>query len=260
MREFKGVEGWVRRHFVIYKVIRKSAPFLCRFITLEDGFDFLQSIQPKSSKFSVLDIGANDGTSIRMIQQYMPDSQIIAFDPVTKPTFDISDIDFRDFALGSKPGGFDIHTPTVKGYRLTQYSSFDRIKLVNQITHDLGVPANEVLIESKFVKIIDLDSLDLCPHFMKIDVEGFELEVLEGASSTIAKFEPVILIEIQSEATFGAISEFLGELGYFSIFANPRKNLNFQDFKKNKCETYDPNFNNYIWVSGSGSPSWGFKA
>ena len=37
------------------------------------------------------------------------------------------------------------------------------------------------------------------PSAMKIDVEGAELEVLEGAADTVAKHRPVILIEVPSE-------------------------------------------------------------
>jgi FkbM family methyltransferase len=260
VREFKGVEGWVRKHFIIYKVIRKSAPFLCRFITLEEGFDFLGYIKPLSSSFFALDIGANDGTSIRMIQQYLPEVKIVAFDPVTKPNFDISSIDFRDYALGAKPGGFEIHTPTVKGYRLTQYSSFEREKLINQITHDLGITEKEVSIESKFVRVTDLDSLELTPFFIKIDVEGFELEVLEGAKETIGAHLPIILIEIQSRATFQKVQSYLGNLGYISVFVDPKSNLTSAKFEENLCDSYNPRFNNYVWVSRSTSPTWAFNA
>jgi hypothetical protein len=137
VREFKGVEGWIRKHLTIYKLMRKSAPFFCKFMILEEGFDFLGSIKPKSSDFFALDVGANDGTSIRMIRQFLPNSKIIAFDPVTKPKFEISNVDFHNLALGSKSGSFEIFTPSVKGYRLTQYSSFEQAKLLDQITHDL---------------------------------------------------------------------------------------------------------------------------
>jgi FkbM family methyltransferase len=46
-------------------------------------------------------------------------------------------------------------------------------------------------------KSLTIDSLELerC-DFIKIDVEGFELKVLEGAEETIKKFRPKMLIEI----------------------------------------------------------------
>jgi FkbM family methyltransferase len=240
-------------------VIRRSAPFLCKFITLEDGFDFLARIRPSSWEFSALDIGANDGTSIRMIRQYMPDSKIVAFDPVTQPKFDLSGIEFHAYALGSKPDEFDIFTPTIKGYRLTQYSSFEKEKLINQITHDLGVTEEEVLFDSKHVKVVDLDSLGLSPFFMKIDVEGFEIEVLEGAIATIRNYMPVILIEIQSDRTYQRVKDFLGNLGYIAVLVNPKRNLSSARHRNNLCEEYDPSYNNYVWISGEKSPTWAFK-
>lgn len=36
-------------------------------------------------------------------------------------------------------------------------------------------------------------------HFIKIDTEGFEIDVLRGAERTIAKFHPVICIELSAE-------------------------------------------------------------
>ncbi len=260
MREFKGLEGWIRRHFSIYRIVRKSAPFLCRFVTLEEGFDFLGSIKPLSDKYLALDIGANDGTSIRMIKQYIPTAKIVAFDPVTRPNFDITGIDFREFALGSKPGSFEIFTPIVKSHRLTQYSSFQKAKMLNQLVHDLGILENEVMVDIKSVEVVELDSLELEVFFMKIDVEGFELDVLEGARSTIANFLPVILIEIQSASTFEKVKVFLGELGYFSVLVEPKSNLNSKRIQNNRFDTYNPKFNNYVWVTALEAPSWTFRS
>ena len=45
------------------------------------------------------------------------------------------------------------------------------------------------------VMITTLDSLDLKPDFIKIDVQGFELHVLKGGRKTIKKYKPVMCIE-----------------------------------------------------------------
>lgn len=47
------------------------------------------------------------------------------------------------------------------------------------------------------VSVETLDSLNLpAPHFIKIDVEGYEWEVLQGAKETIKKNRPICFIEI----------------------------------------------------------------
>ncbi len=49
------------------------------------------------------------------------------------------------------------------------------------------------------IKIVALDSLELPQlNFFKIDVEGVEGQVLDGAMATISKYRPIILLEINS--------------------------------------------------------------
>ena len=61
------------------------------------------------------------------------------------------------------------------------------------------------------VKIVPLDSVVSSRRitFIKIDVEGFELPVLRGASATIERDRPTILFEKRSEAR-----DFLTTRGY----------------------------------------------
>lgn len=45
------------------------------------------------------------------------------------------------------------------------------------------------------VQVIAVDSLKLSPGFIKIDVEGMELQVLKGARGTLLKNRPTVIIE-----------------------------------------------------------------
>ena len=50
------------------------------------------------------------------------------------------------------------------------------------------------------VEVITIDSLKLTKcDFIKIDVEGYELDVLKGAKKTISTYKPVLVIEINTE-------------------------------------------------------------
>ena len=55
--------------------------------------------------------------------------------------------------------------------------------------------ANKLKIEKITVEIKTLDSFQLKPEFIKIDVEGFEYQVLLGSEETIKKNRPILLIE-----------------------------------------------------------------
>ena len=68
------------------------------------------------------------------------------------------------------------------------------------------------------VKCRTLDSiveeLNLEPDFVKIDVEGFEHIVLRGASRTLSKFHPRIVLEANLGDPGTAMSEILSKYGY----------------------------------------------
>ena len=49
---------------------------------------------------------------------------------------------------------------------------------------------------------------------LKIDVEGFEFEVIQGAENTIRSLKPRIILETHSKELRRKCNEFLNELGY----------------------------------------------
>ena len=69
--------------------------------------------------------------------------------------------------------------------------------------------------EGEPVEVITIDSLDLpgC-DFFKIDVEGMELQVLQGAEKTIQKYRPIIYTEADRKDKKAALFSYLRSLGY----------------------------------------------
>lgn len=71
--------------------------------------------------------------------------------------------------------------------------------------------------EKKCEKVdqLTIDSLHLnsC-HLMKIDVEGMEMDVLQGGRESIIKFHPILFIEIHGENLSSRIIPFLTKLNY----------------------------------------------
>ncbi len=56
------------------------------------------------------------------------------------------------------------------------------------------------VVNGSEVRMMPLDDYKLSPDFIKIDVEGCELKVLKGATRTIKKYRPKMIIEINREA------------------------------------------------------------
>ncbi|MBP5982967.1 MAG: FkbM family methyltransferase [Fluviicola sp.] len=73
-------------------------------------------------------------------------------------------------------------------------------------------------------RLDDLFSQDSPVHLVKIDVEGFELEVLKGGVAWFKTQQPVFIIEVSTQrsnqegATPESIMSFVAELGNYSFF------------------------------------------
>ena len=142
---------------------------------------------------NMIDVGANIGTFSFMMSKYISEnSHIYAFEPVYSEIFamnvkqnDLEDkIKMYPIGLSDKNEKFEggkIDFSKTANYGFTQ---IDNLKKANDST--------EMIIE-----VVKLDDLNIDNvSFIKIDVEGSERKVLDGAINTIFKNTPTILIEI----------------------------------------------------------------
>ena len=128
------------------------------------------------SKSSIFDAGANLGIFSIYVAVKYPDSIIYAFEP-TPTTFSAlkenvkyyPNIKVFNYALGEAEGNSSIIVMPNSGS--------------NHIGEG-GIP----------VKIKTIDSTNFKIDFLKIDVEGYEANVLNGAKETIRKYKPVIVM------------------------------------------------------------------
>jgi FkbM family methyltransferase len=70
----------------------------------------------------------------------------------------------------------------------------------------------ELIQESIVIKT--LDSFNLSPNLIKIDTQGYEMNVLQGAVNTILKSKPVLLIECEYKKNIREVNNFLLQFGY----------------------------------------------
>jgi FkbM family methyltransferase len=75
--------------------------------------------------------------------------------------------------------------------------------------------AVKITTVDKIVAFEGLDRLDV----IKIDAEGFELEVLRGSKDSVTKFAPIILCEILDKEALKEVQEEVSRLGYGSAIA-----------------------------------------
>lgn len=67
---------------------------------------------------------------------------------------------------------------------------------------------------SEIVKVSTLDSFNLSPDLIKIDTQGYELEVLQGSIKTIERSSPVIITEAENWSERILLARFFTKLNY----------------------------------------------
>ena len=147
-----------------------------------------------------IDVGANIGCTSILFGELA--EQVISFEP-SPTTFNLlqknikksglQNITLLNYALGSnhsaseityaksnRSGGFISNKTTISTGHITEKIKIDKL---DDIINDLNI----VKLDREECRGVD---------FIKIDVEGFEKEVIEGARKTINKFKPIIVLEL----------------------------------------------------------------
>ena len=205
-------------------------------------------------KKNSLDVGAFKGIYTYWMQKYS--KHVYAFEPNPYSYNEIhraltGNVTLYNSALSNKSGRGELKLPIRVGKTLSNYNE----------KYEMGLGTlNERPDSNKFeifnVETITIDDLDLNSlGFIKIDVEGHELEVLKGAKETIKKYKPNMIIEIEEQHSKNPIQFSLnqimnlGYVGYFIVRKN-KKIINIKNFEreKNHILGHAEYINNFIFL------------
>lgn len=140
-----------------------------------------------SERANCIDVGANVGHILAQMVAAAPRGRHIAYEPLPELCGDLRrrfpSVDVRQVAASDRRGRASFQhvrsRPAYSGLRRRDY------------------PGNEEIHEIE-VDIEDIDSSlpdGYIPSLIKIDVEGGERQVLEGAIKTIARHRPIVVFE-----------------------------------------------------------------
>lgn len=192
-------------------------------------------------KHTIIDVGANVGSVVLNLARVAPDANIFGFEPDTsnflRAQRNLQLNGSRNITLLRKGLG-----ETASTHRL--YNVNTNNPGMNRILPEAALPLGdslsfddiEVIRLDDFVAENGLKSIEL----IKIDVEGFEQRVLEGARKSLKEFSPSLFIELDDEylkeqtASAASVVGFLEEFGY-EIRKADGGELITRDYSFDKC-------------------------
>lgn len=179
----------------------------------EKEIAFLPFIVPRSR--AAVDVGANHGLYAAALATLVP--RCIAVEPNAYLANQLvrslpKNCEVHQLALSNKHGEALLRIPTIDGRENCDRATLASANLLGH-SEERSVP----------VSLVTLDSLvnDLRVGFIKIDVEGYEEEVLQGGAQTLQRDKPNLLIEIEERHCPGAIQRvraLLEGFGYKMMF------------------------------------------
>ncbi|MDI9640660.1 FkbM family methyltransferase [Geitlerinema splendidum] len=193
-------------------------------IPFEKDFNAL-SLFPESENFVFLDVGANRGQSTDAILMTTHKGQIHMFEPnpwmcdcIEKLYGNHPRVKIHKFGLGNTATEELLYVPFYKKWMFDGLASFNYQEASEWLKNRMYNYQEELLTIEQFkCHIRQLDELKLAPFFIKIDVQGYEFQALQGGETTIRTHQPVLLIESPSKR----IIDYLKSFGY-QIYAFKR--------------------------------------
>jgi FkbM family methyltransferase len=161
-----------------------------------------------------IDVGANDGSYVHYLRRHA--RRVIAFEPMPSLADALRakfrhGVDIRSVALSDRAGTVELHMPVVDGVTVTGCSTVSPTASATYPDHR-AIEVPMATLDSSYEGDVG---------FIKIDVEGHEQAVLDGAVQTIRRCRPRMLVEIDERLSPGGLARakaYFKDLDYRGYF------------------------------------------
>jgi len=237
------IKSFLKNNKYIYFFYRRYLfPY---FFKQEKEILFLRNFEFKTT----VDIGANVGTYTTELQKNS--KNVICLEPLKKNIRYLKylikkNVKIYNYALSNKNKFEYIYIPKVNfnyDYALAtlNYKNIIKFKEFKRIKIKL----------KKFDKLFSNTYSFKDIDFIKIDVEGHELEVLKGMHKFLKKSKPIFLIEIEKRhnVSFDKVFSFFTEKNYKSYILKKKQNLVYINKIEFNKIINNQTYNNFFFIS-----------
>jgi FkbM family methyltransferase len=255
---------------IIYSIL--TSLYIKKNFLAFDGANFknftLKSIEPEllllpyllNHEEAFIDVGSNKGIFIHAASKQISPNNIFAFEPnpilYNKLKAVFNKVNLFQIALSSEVGKAILSIPFTNK-QADDSLAFVNEKEINENAFNFDVELNT--IDNVFANV-PIKKIAL----IKIDVEGNEMKVLEGAAATIVKHRPTLIVEIEQRHHQPAINKLIEDittkLSYTCFYYSAQKNkiiafdgTTFEEQKLSDFGTFNY-VNNFIFIAEEKSP------
>jgi FkbM family methyltransferase len=177
--------------------------------SLPRGISMVEDIKKLSEKpiGCIWDVGAHKGETTLFFAEYFPKSEIKSFEPISSNFIELE----KNCSRLKKQQSFQLALgDTVKDMEIYLQSG----SVIHSLREDLNKPVG-TSSKKEVIEQVTIDSIlknETYPQIdlLKIDVEGYELAVLEGASNSLSnKVFDFIYLETGIDNRFNPIDSFM---------------------------------------------------
>ena len=174
----------------------------------------------------ILDIGACDGSSVQDFKRLFPDSSIYSFEPYSTSFNNLKNISkgynnvkIFQVALSNYDGLMDFYVNKSKAT-----NSLFKAKLTSSFIDDHSVFEECIKVPAMTLDFFVMENMIEKIDILKLDVQGGELMVFEGAQETLrSKKVKLVYCEIwliegyEGQPLYHDVASYLASFGYFSF-------------------------------------------
>jgi len=215
-------EKIIRRYVLIYYFIRS---IVINFNIFEEDFKILKKIYGKK-KINIIDIGASDGIATNFFLKNLNVNNIFCYEPhvffikkLQKLKKKYSNIKIHNYGISNVNKDLFVYIPLVKFFKkrlyLLTYTFYNRKELTNQLKLDF-VNSKKIIIKKVRLQLKKFKTIKSKIEFIKIDVNGYEFEIIKSLKSQIIKDKPLLIIE--NNSNLKKITKYLHKFKYEKYF------------------------------------------